>query len=113
MTEKAKETHKPQEKKPTKEELEQAVIIVNDAIRAQEEEYRKIASDVDQDPTVLEGITDKGYNCSIMVDPKDVADIFLRWNYATYFVLGEDAPDEMWREIGEFYGIRTACGVEM
>ena len=113
MTEKSNETNKPQEKKPTKEELEQAVKIVRDAIRAKEEEYRTIASGVDQSPVALEGITEKNFYCSIMVDPKDVAEIFLRWNYATYFVLGEDAPDEMWREIGEFYGIQTACGVEM
>ena len=113
MTEKANGTYKPQEKKPTKEELEQAVEIVKDAIHTVEEEYRQILSGADQSSIVLEGVTDKDFNCSIMVDPKDIAEFFLRWDYAIYLVLEEDAPDEMWREIGEFYGIQTACGVDI
>ena len=115
MTEKNNETNfkDSENKKLTKEELEQAVKIVRSAILAKEDEYKKIAHGIDQDSVALEGLTEKGFNCSIMVDPKDVAEIFLIWNYATYSVLGEDAPDDMWAEIGELYGIRTAIGVEI
>lgn len=41
-----------------------------------------------------------GYYCQLMVNPQEVAKIFVDYDYALYRVLGEDAPDVMWEGLG-------------
>ena len=48
-----------------------------------------------------------------MVDPKNVAKVLLRYDYATWRVLEEDAPDEMWEELGREFGLKTVCSVDL
>ena len=42
---------------------------------------------------MVEGETTAGYFCQLMVNPQEVARIFVDYDYALYRVLGEDAPD--------------------
>ena len=48
-----------------------------------------------------------------MVDPKDVAKILLEYNYPVWRVLGEDAPDEMWEDLGRKFGLEHVCSVDL
>ena len=93
--------------------LEQAVKIVNAAIREKEEYYREVADSDEQSPIMLEGRTERGYRCQLMVDPKNVAIIFLKYGYATYCILGEEAPMEMWDTLAEHYGLDAVEGVDL
>ena len=94
-------------------ELKNAVKIVQSAIKATEDEYRKIASTEDQDPVLLEGETVKGYHCHIMVDPKEVAEIFLEYNYPIWSILEEDPPIALWDDLARFYGLESVCCVDL
>lgn len=90
-----------------------AFRIVKDAINREEERLRKIANTEEQDPILLEGETSTGHYCQMMVDPKDVARILLKYDYPIYHLLMDDAPDEMWAELGRTYGLMTICGVDL
>ena len=48
--------------------------------------------------------TTVGYFCQLMVNPQEVAKIFIDYNYALYRVLGEDAPDAMWKDLSRKLG---------
>lgn len=98
---------------PTKEELQKAVMIVNAAIRKEEKKYKEIAAKDCQDPILLEGITSADCPCQLMVDPKIVADIFLRYGYPTQKVLEEDAPEGMWGTLANLFGIEDVCSVDL
>ena len=94
-------------------ELLNAVKIVQAAIKAKEDRYRKIASTEEQDPILLEGATAKGYYCQMMVDPKDVAQLFLEYDYPVWSVLEEDAPTAMWDDLARFYGLESVSSVDL
>lgn len=106
------QTDKPKEdtqKKPTRDELAHAVSLVNAAIQAEEQEYRRIASSKEEAPIMIEGYTTTDYACQMMVDPKDVARIILEYDYPTCHVLGKEAPEAMWEDLGRFYGLKAVC----
>ena len=94
-----------QTQSPTTDELANAVKIVRAAIEAKEAEYRKIASTEEQEPVQVEGTTKTNFGVQLMVDPKDAAQVFLDYNYATWSILEEDAPDEMWDQFARIYGL--------
>jgi len=54
---------------------------------------------------MIEGETTAGYYCQLMVNPQEVAKIFVDYDYALYRVLGEDAPDAMWEDLGRKFGL--------
>ena len=93
--------------------LATAVKLVNEAISADEERLKIIASGSDQDPIMIEGETDTGYYCQIMVDPKEVARVFLRYDYSIWKVLELDAPDGMWDELARIFGLKTVSSVDL
>lgn len=65
-------------------------------IRKWREKYESVANGNGQDhPIMVEDETTAGYFCQLMVNPKEVAEIFVDYDYALYRVLGEDAPDAM------------------
>ena len=100
---------KPQNKMP----LDIAVPVVNAAI----EEYRKklkACSESDEEsPIMVEGSTTTGYYCQLMVDPREVAEILLRWEYPTYRILEEEAPQGMWDELAEHFGLDTVGAFDL
>lgn len=101
------ESNKANESKPsyTDEQLREAVRIVNQAIREQRESFEEMAKAEDNDYIGLDGETSTGYPCTLMVDPKDVASIFLKHDYPVWSILGEDAPTEMWEELAREVGL--------
>jgi len=107
------DTNKPPKETISNKELESAVKTVQAAIRAMEAEYRKIGSMDDQSPIMLEGETSTGYYCQMMVDPKDVAEVFLKYDYPVWRTLEEDVPQEMWDELARIYGLETVSSVDL
>ena len=100
--------------KPTEMELEQAVKIVNAAIRKEEERYGKIAnSDDDQEPVLVEGCTATNYDCQLMVDPKTLAHVLLYNEYPTWKILGTESPDSMWEDLGKVYGLEYVTSFDL
>lgn len=95
------------------EELAKAVKIVQKAIRDMEAEYEKIAKTEEQGPVMLEGSTRTGYACQMMVDPKDVAKVFLDYQYPVWYILGEEPPMDMWERLAEIYGLDTVSSVDI
>lgn len=67
----------------------------------------------DLDPVMLDGETNTGYYCQLMIDPKTAANIMLKHDYPIYATLGEDAPDEMWRELADEYGLSSVSSVDL
>ncbi len=53
-----------------------AVKLVNDAISSDVKRLKTIASGSEQDPIIIEGETDTGYYCRMMVNSKEVAQYF-------------------------------------
>ena len=101
------------ERKQDNNELSKAVKIVQEAIRAKEDYYRKLAETDDQSPVTLEGSTTTGYYCQMMVDPKDVARIFLDYQYPIWSVLEEEPPVSMWESLAKLYGLKNVCSVDI
>ena len=95
------------------EKLISAVKLVNEAIMAETERLKSIVSGSEQDPVLVEGETETDYYCRLMVDPKDVASIMLDYDYPIWRILGEDAPDDMWEELGRKFGLKTVCSVDL
>lgn len=56
---------------------------------------------------MVEGETTAGYYCQLIVNPQEVAKIFVDYDYALYRVLGKDAPDAMWGRFRSKVWIRT------
>ena len=82
--------------------LEDAVAVVQKEIRKWREKYESVANENGQDhPIMVEGETTAGYYCQLMVNPQEVA------------VLGEDAPDAMWEDLGRKFGLEHVCSVDL
>ena len=101
------------EKKQDNNELSKAVKIVQEAIRAQENYYKKIVETDGQSLVMLEGETSTGYYCQMMVDPKDVAKVFLDYQYPIWSVLDEEPPMGMWERLAEIYGLSSVGSVNI
>jgi len=95
------------------EKLAEAVKLVNEAICEERARLEKIASTDEQSPIMVEGYTEAGCYCQLMVDPKIVAKIFLRHDYPTWKILEEDFPDGMWNELNREVGLQTTCGADL
>ena len=64
-------------------------------------------------PIMVEGETTAGYYCQLMANPQEVAKIFVDYDYALYRVLGEDAPDAMWEDLGRKFGLEHICSADL
>lgn len=100
----------------TKEELEHAREIINQKIsdeRTKLEAYTLLKPDATPDPVCIEGETETGYYCQMMVDPRDIAPILLEHQYPVFKVLQEDSPDEMWADLARKLGIDNVTSVDL
>lgn len=100
----------------TKEELNNAREIINQKIsdeRTKLEALTLLKPDATPDPILIEGETEIGYYCQMMVNPCDCAPILLKHDYPIYKVLQEDFPEEMWEELGRKFGIKTVTSVDL
>ena len=99
--------------KKTDQKVLEAVRIVNEAIMASRKYYEEIANKEEQSPVSLEGRTKTGHEATLMVDPKEVAEIFLDYDYPTWNTLGEDAPDGMWIGLAIHFGLDSVDYVDL
>lgn len=93
--------------------LAHAVKLVNEAIVAEYKHLEEVLKTEENEPIIIEGETTAGYYCQLMVDPKDAAKIMLDYDYPVWQVLGEDAPDSMWGELGYKFGLTRVCSVDL
>lgn len=93
--------------------LSSAVKLVNEAIAEEIKRIESFLSDEEHDPIMIEGETETGHYCQLMVNPTEVAKIFLRYNCPIWRILEEDAPEEMWRELGRVFGLKTVISVDL
>ena len=93
--------------------LEDAVAVVQKEIRDLRAKYESVAKTEEQDPILVEGETSAGYYCQLMVNPQEIAKIFVNYDYALYRVLGEDAPDAMWEDLGRKFGLEHICSADL
>ena len=76
--------------------LEDTVAVVQKRDSQVAREIRVCCEWNEQDhPIIVEGETTAGYYCQLMMNPQEVAKIFVDYNYALYRILGKDAPDAM------------------
>ncbi len=102
-------------KKAAKQEtsLGDAVEMVKAEIDKQTKYYEKIASTDNQTPVMLDGVTTTGYNCGVMVDPKEVAKVFLDYDYPACLVLDNEPSSDMWYTLARKLGLDEVCGVDI
>lgn len=95
-------------------EDKRAVERVNEMISDERTRLEAITiTNEELDPVMIEGETETGYYCQMMVNPKDCARIMLDHEYPTWKVLQEDCPDEMWEELGRKFGIKSVCSIDL
>lgn len=94
-------------------DTENAIKLVNEQIKKETLVLEKCAKDDEQSPIMLEGETTKGYYCQMMVDPKEIAPIMLKYDYPIYHTLGEDAPSGMWTELATHFGLENVTSVDL
>ena len=97
----------------TTDELMDAVKIVQAAIKAKEEKYKKIASTEEQELILIEGETETRYDCHLLADPKDVAQVFLDFDFAIWDTVVGEAPEAMWDRLAEIYGLYRVYAVDL
>lgn len=100
-------------KELTREDLTAAIKLVNDEIAAYEKELRGLFDDETPEPTLIEGETTTGHYCQLMVDPRIAARIMLDYDFPKYKILGDDAPEEMWREMAREFGLGSVSSVDL
>ena len=64
-------------------------------------------------PLWSRGETTAGYYCQLMVNPQEVAKIFVDYDYALYRILGKDVPDAMREDLGRKFGLESICSVDL
>lgn len=102
-------------RKLTKDE-QKAVEVVNELIsdyRTVLEGITLVKDEYEQDPILVEGETTKGFPCHLMVEPKEVANIILEYDYPVYKVLGEEAPQAMWDRLAARFGLYAVTGFDL
>ena len=62
---------------------------------------------------MVEGEAIVGYFCQLMVNPQEVAKIFVDYDYALYRVLSGNAPDAMWEDLSRKFGLEHVCSADL
>lgn len=72
------------------EELNGAVKLVNSAIAEEGSRLRKIIEGDEDSHVMVDGETETGYYRQIQVDAKKVTEVYLRYDYLIYRILGQE-----------------------
>ena len=95
-------------------QLQEALSLVQIAISDYRTKLEAITLTKDDcDPILLEGETEAGYFCQMMIDPKPVAEILLAHDYPIFRILQEDAPDAMWEELAQLVGLQAVSSFDL
>ena len=97
----------------TREEFSKARCIVEEEIRSVTADLEAVAKGEDQEPVMVDGETETGYYCRLMVDPKDAAKIMLNYDYPIYKVTGMEPPQGMWDELARKFGLSSVMSVDL
>ena len=89
------------------------IKTVKELIDKERNVLRKIAQDPEADPIMIDGITSKNVYVSGKVAADKVAKIMLEYDHPIYSVLGEDAPDDMWKRLAEEFGLDNISSVDI
>jgi hypothetical protein len=98
---------------PEEEQARETIAQVISDYRTVLEAITLLKADDCPSPILIEGETRAGYYCQMMVDPREVAPILLRYNHPVWLALGEDSPDAMWEELGEHFGLASVSSVDL
>ena len=94
--------------------IEGAVAVVQKEICKWREKYESVANENGQDHSIMvESETTADYYYQLIVNSQEVAKIFVDYDYALYRILGEDAPDAMWEDLGRKFGLEHVCSVDL
>ena len=113
MTEPTTGEQKPTGKAEPDKELSEAVRLVQRAITAEEDRLQRIADGQEDEPILLMGETNAGYDVHIMVNPAKVAQVMLDYDYPLYNLLEQEPPQEMWSELARMVGLESVYSVDM
>lgn len=100
-------------KQAENESLSNAICQVNAAIDSVTEQMKEISRTEEQDFVFLTGETTTGFAVKMLINPKEVAEIMLKYNYPIYTVLHMDAPQEMWDEIAKITGLGSVYWIHI
>lgn len=95
---------------------ERAIELVNQKIayrRAMLKSFTELKDDAEPDPVFVDAQTATGQCCQLMVDPRDIAPILLKYDYPMYDVLGEVGPNEMWQELAQKFGVGIVISFDL
>lgn len=95
------------------EKLKEAIKSVNSAIAEEESRLRKIIEGDEDSRIAIDGETETGYYCQIQVDAKKVAEVYLRYDYPIYRILGREVSDNMWIELARMFGLSSVDSVDL
>lgn len=98
----------------TKMELKEAREKIQEAISDYRTKLEAITlTNAELEPIMVEGETETGYYCQLMVDPKEAAKILLEHEYPTWKILEEDYPSAMWQDLAKFYGLAYVTSIDL
>lgn len=72
-----------------------------------------LCDDEDLDPIMVDGQTRSGHNCSLFVNPKEVAQIVLKYDYPVFAVLEEEPPQAMWDDLASHFGLDAVTAFDL
>lgn len=75
--------------------------------RTELEAITLVKDDVDMDPVMIGGSTRTGFYCHLMVDPRTIAPILLKYDYPILAILDEECPQAMWDELAHTFGLAS------
>ena len=90
-----------------------AINVVKAAIAAEVKRLEAITIKDDPEPVMLEGETSRGYQVQTMINPAKVAKVMLDYDYPTYKILKEDAPQGLWDELAKLVGLDSVYSVDL
>lgn len=97
-------------------ESKKALELVKQAISDRRTVFEAITllkEDATPEPVMVEAETRTGHYCQMMVDPREIAPIILKYDYPIYKVLEEEPPQRMWYELAEKLGVDVVTSFDL
>lgn len=101
------------EQKSAEDTVSDAVQQVNAKIADLRTKLERIVKDSEATLIAVKGETATGSCAIAQIARNKVAKVMLRYDYPVWYVLEEDAPDEMWDEIARLVGFECVSSVDI